>query len=163
MVALLIAALTATSLLWSSAADAHAPRPVMPARAAVPTGPTAPPQAEIPPPATDSGLLLLVVLGATVGASCLARRRRRPAAALTTACLLVVLLAASAPHMVHHAFEPGKGADCQVLQVASHADGTVDGPDAPPMVMASVRLDPDPRRPAVTTPPPVARTRAPPA
>jgi hypothetical protein len=108
-------------------------------------------------------LLILVVSAAAVGAPCLVRRLRRPTLALATAGLLVALAADSAPHLVHHAFEPGKGAECHVLQVAGHADGVLDSPQAPPIVMAVVQLDPDPRLLARAASAPTSRTRAPPA
>jgi len=169
MVALLIAVITAASLLWSPEADAHPMKPVIPAgatapaTATVPTGATVPSETQASPAATDNALLILVVLVATVGAPCLVRRLRRPTLALTTAGLLVTLLAGSAPHLVHHAFEPGKAAECQTLQVASHADGALDTPVAPPLVLAAGRLDADPRLPARTVSAPASRTRAPPA
>jgi hypothetical protein len=175
MVAFLIALVTAASLMWSPAADAHPMKPVAPSAAAMPAAPTAPTDAaelaaatapsetQAPPAATDNALLILVVLAVAVGAPCLVRRLRRPTLALATAGLLVTLVADSAPHLVHHAFEPGKGAECQILQVAGHADGALDSPEAPPIVMAAVRLDPAPRLPARAASAPSSRTRAPPA
>lgn len=162
MTALLIAVITAASLLWAPAADAHPANPVMAGGATAPADATGA-EAHVPPAAIDNGLLILAVLVAAVGAPCLTRRLRRPTLALVTAGSLVNLLAGSAPHLVHHAFEPGKGAECQVLQVASHADGALDNPDVPPIVMAAVRLDPDLRLPAGAAPAPSPRTRAPPA
>jgi hypothetical protein len=173
MVALLIALITAASLLWSPAADAHSMKPMAPA--AMPPAPTVAPSAaalaaapvlseiQAPPATTNRALLILVVSAAAVGAPCLVRRLRRPTLALATAGLLVALAADSAPHLVHHAFEPGKGAECHVLQVAGHADGVLDSPQAPPIVMAVVQLDPDPRLLARAASAPTSRTRAPPA
>lgn len=169
MVALLIAMIAATGLLWSPAADAHPVKPAIPAGATVPATATAPVGAAVPPEtpalpaATDSSLLILVVLVAAAGAPCLVRRLRRPTLALATTGLLVSLLGGSAPHLVHHAFEPGKGAECQILQVASHADGALDTPETPLIILAAVPLDPDPRLPVCIASTPAARTRAPPA
>jgi hypothetical protein len=164
MVALLIAVLAGASLLWSSAADAHSLKPVLPAGASVPGGATVPSEAQVQASATDHGLLiLLVLLAAAAGAPLLAGRLRRQTLALAAAILLVVLLGGSAPHLVHHAFETGKGAECQILQVASHADGAGGSPDALPMVFASVRIDSDLGLPVGSAPAPALRPRAPPA
>ena len=166
MMALLIAVLAAVSVVWAPGVDAHSVKAAPAASTQIAGTPTSEPAAapEPPPPAAAGrGLWMLASLAAVFGGACLARRLRRPTLALATAGLLVTLLAGSAPHLVHHAFEPGKAAECQVLQVASHADGALDTPDAPPIVMAAVRLDADPRLPARTVSAPISRTRAPPA
>jgi hypothetical protein len=163
MVARVIALMTAASLLCASAGEAHSVRPAVPPGAtAAMAGPPAP-FSDVPTGAPDHALLLLGLLVAAVGASCLAWRLRRPTLALLAAGSLVAGLAVSAPHLVHHALEPGQGAECQVLQVASHADGTLDDPHLPTIVMAAAPLVADLPLPVDVSRVPGTWTRAPPA
>jgi hypothetical protein len=166
MIALLIAAVAAVSLSWAPAVDAHSTKTAPAAvTAPAPVAVAAPVSGfeASPPGETDRGLLVLAVLAAGIVGASLTRRLRKPALALVTSGLLVALLAASAPHLVHHALEPGQAAECPTLQVASHADGTVDDPGIPPVVVVSFRVRPDHPLPAITAPAPTTRSRAPPA
>ena len=166
MTALLIAVVAAVSLLWAPAVGAHSVKTAPAAVTALAPVAAAAPAAGLepsPPGETDRGLLVLAVLAAWIVGANLTRHLRKPTLALAAAGLLVALLAASAPHLVHHAFEPGEAAECQTLQVASHADGTVDDPGLPPVVTVSFRVRPDHRLPAITASAPTTRSRAPPA
>ncbi|HEY7653416.1 MAG TPA: hypothetical protein VIG07_11380 [Methylomirabilota bacterium] len=166
MIALLIAMVAAVSLLWAPAVGAHSVKPAPAAVTALaPVAAVAPASGlePSPPGETDRGLLVLAVLAAGIVGASLTRRLRKPVLALAAAGLLVALLATSAPHLVHHAFEPGKAAECQTLQIANHADGTVGDPGMPPVVVVSFRVVPDHRLPVVTASAPTTRSRAPPA
>jgi hypothetical protein len=162
----LLAAVMALGLLWAPAADAHSVSTGLPAPGVPISEPVRdpPPEREPAPSGGSAGpLLVLAAFGAGIAGAGASRRLRRSAGALASAGLLLVFLAGSAPHLVHHTFDADRGADCQTLQVASHADGAVDGPPAPLIVMDSLPVVHDPRPPVVVAAAPTARTRAPPA
>lgn len=105
----------------------------------------------------------VALAGAAAGAARLPRRQRIRITAAGAGAAVAVFLAGSAPHLVHHALEPPQAVQCQLLQSASHAEGTTAEPDVPRVLNASHAAPPD----HLIAPPdaaaPVARDRAPPA
>jgi hypothetical protein len=161
----LIVVITALTLLWAATAEAHPVRdtPALAAPSAPPAVESAPERERTSPPEAPGALLALAALGAAIARLGSTRRRRKPVGALVSAGLLVALLAGSAPHLVHHALDSDAGADCQILQLVSHTDGTVDDAGAPGPVVDSLPVAPAARLPLVVASAPTASTRAPPA
>lgn len=108
-----------------------------------------------PPPAatparTHAGPLAWWLAGSALApAIVLCRRRGRraarvspgPAAGLAGAFALALILAS--PHLVHHAFDPDRGASCPALHAVGHTAGLTPEPALPIATEASGAIDPD--------------------
>jgi hypothetical protein len=123
-----------------------------------PLVPAAEPAAGLPDPDTWAPAMLLL---GVVGLATVYRRRR--ATALSTSLFMLVFVCGSAPHLVHHIFDPEQSRHCEILKSANHVEGATLAPDPPPPApIARALAEVAPVPPAVEAPA-AARGRAPPA
>ena len=154
---------------WVAPADAHPGRPSSSERGRETALQAGPPPAATPA-RTHAGSLAWWLTGSALAAAIvLCRRRGRraarvspgPAAGFAGAFALALILAS--PHLVHHAFDPDRGASCPALHAAGHAAGLTPEPAPPIATEARGAIDlesPSPERsPACEAP----QGRAPPA
>lgn len=116
-----------------------------------------------------SGVGVAEVAGVLIGLAGLAglggswRRDRRVAIATATVALVLGFAVETAPHLVHHALDPDRGAACEVLQTAERSQAAIDTLDLAPVSAAAGPVD----LPAVASPSalpaPAPCGRAPPA
>jgi hypothetical protein len=134
-------------------AHAHSPEAAEPGSPAV--APSCPARGQSPAPDRDPivparhAALGLAALGVAALATGLARRRAAdasPASAFALAGAFALFVIAGSPHLVHHTFDPDRGAACAVFQAASHGDGLAVAPATCPSLPVSGRLEhPRPR------------------
>jgi hypothetical protein len=134
-------------------AHAHPPEAAGPESPAVAT--SSPARGLSPAPDSDfsvparRGALGFAVFGVAAlgrGIACRRAAAASRALAFSLAGALTLCMIAGSPHLVHHTFDPDRGAACAVFQAASHGDGLAIVPTTCPSLLVSGRLEhPRPR------------------